>query len=88
MFLINPSSAHYTAMMKADHMIRSQARIARNGQVETFNLALISTDNAELQQTVDTLESKIGTVLSLHEIDEDGTIGKRLYKSMVEAWEV
>lgn len=88
MFLINSSSAHHTAMMKADHMTRAQARIVRNGQVETFNVALISTDNAELEQSVDTLEAKIGTVLSLHEIDVDGTVGKRLYKSMFEAWEV
>ena len=68
--------------------IRAQARIVRNGNVETFNLGLSDTTQAELEQAVDTLEGQIGTVLSLHEIDTHGNVGRRLYKSMFEAWDI
>lgn len=68
--------------------VLAKARLVKAGRVETFDIALRGTTQGDLETTVDYLEGQIGTVLCIYEVLPDGTKGRVLHKSLVEAWDI
>jgi hypothetical protein len=66
--------------------IAIEVRVARSGsqiQIETFRHTVPDETSKSLIDAVDYFEGQVGTVLTIHTLS-----GRRLYKSMVEAWDI